>query len=67
MVLKDLFQKRMKRCQYRSVDIARILGISRQAVSITLHRDIDKSTVETIRKYAKAIGVRFDIKRAVSN
>ena len=57
----------MKEKKFTCSDISRVLKVSRSTVSITLYRDINNLTFRTIKKYLKVVGLKMDIKRAISN
>ena len=65
MKLKDLFEKHMIKNRYRQIDIAMALNKSRQAVFMTLNRDIDKCSLGTINEYAQAIGLRCNVRKII--
>lgn len=61
MKLRDLLEPQILNERYRPSDIADILKKSRQVVSSTLNRDLDRVTVLTLRSYLKAVGIDLDL------
>ncbi len=64
--LRELLRSRMQSERYRPTDIAQVLNKSRQSVSLTLNRDLDKIRIGTLRGYLNAIGLSFDPENLIS-
>ncbi len=59
MRLEDLVNDSMKAKGLRQVHLARYLGVSKQVVSATLRRDLDKCKMGTVREYLEALGMKW--------
>ncbi len=59
MRLEDLGNDSMKAKGLRQVHLARYLGVSKQVVSATLRRDLDKCKMGTVREYLEALGMKW--------
>lgn len=66
ITLRELLKPRMQSERYRPADIAQALNKSRQTVSLTLNRDLDKVRIGTFRQYLTATGLSFDPKNLIS-
>lgn len=59
MVLKDLIGKEMQKRHKKQSDIARQLGVTKQVISATLNRDLEKCRLGTLREYFQAVGLKW--------
>ena len=59
MRLEDLVGESMKEKGLRQTHLARYLGVSKQVVSATLRRDLEKCKMGTIREYLEALGMKW--------
>ncbi|MCX5701696.1 MAG: hypothetical protein NTW64_01795 [Candidatus Omnitrophica bacterium] len=66
MLLKELLGEKILRKKFNFSDIARVLGISRQATFFTLNSDILNCKAGTIKKYMESVDLKCDFKRLIS-
>lgn len=67
MTLKDLLKSRMRKKNYNQSDFAKKLGISRQAVSDVLNKNITRCHLKTIQTYFNILGLKCNFLKDAVN